>query len=549
MIDFVPYTEFYPVGSFILDYLDHRDHLNRILPHHFGEAGDFVRQAENLAGRAYPRESVATVLREQNMRYGAGEVTLAHIDQLRNPASLVVIGGQQPGLFGGPLYTLYKALSVIKLAQSASMHLQRNVLPVFWVAADDHDFREVNHIYLPDQNGTPRRVEDARDFTEQKLPLSQIRLPEDVEELIGRIRQWLPETEFSAAIFRDLLQAYQPGRSYPDAFAIWLLRLLGKYGLIVVNPADARLKRLAVPLFEREIREKSPVTRAVMKTTRLLEECGYRPQIHLQENILNLFYHTPGRETLVLTDSGVAVKNLQKKFSENELLQLLREHPERFSPNVALRPLFQDTLFPTLATVLGPSELSYFAQLAGAYRVMDIPMPIAFPRTTLTLIEPRAERIMRKYDLSPLDIFHAGDRLIEKLVKREIPDSLFSTIETGKEMVEAVWQKIVEELTRFDANLGKPAEIARGKSLQQFDFIQKKVVQSAKKKDEILRLQAQRLLELLYPLSKPQERVHNLLPYFVRFGPALLDALFSHMDIFNPRHQVVFLASIMEGKQ
>ncbi|HHM23871.1 MAG TPA: bacillithiol biosynthesis cysteine-adding enzyme BshC, partial [Bacteroidetes bacterium] len=515
---------------------------------HFSEPQDFVQVARQIRAKNYPRSEVVSVLRAQNEGLEAGPATFDHLNLLENPDSCAVVGGQQPGLFGGPLYTLYKALTILKLANALSSRLSCPVLPVFWIASDDHDFREVNHTFFPDQQGQPYKLEDSRKgFLDSRLPLAQVPLGENVGALVEEFFSRTPATDFSGELRQAIENCYRRDISYPVAFGRWLHRLLRPYGIITVDPSDARLKRLAVPLFRWEIEKGSPVTRAVQKQTERLKQRGIRPQIDLHDHLLNLFYHAPERESLVLADDGkITAKNLGKTFSVVELVSLLEEHPERFSPNVALRPLFQDTLFPTLAMVLGPSELHYFAQLTLAYREAGIPMPVAFPRASLTLIEPRAGRVLRKYSISLLDLFHERERLIELLAKKEVPDSLFSSLHAAKEMVASVWEKIARELAEFDPNLQKPAEIARGRSVGQFDFLEKKLTQAAKKRNEILRVQVEKLLNLVFPLGKPQERVYGILPYLARYGLGLVDALFSHTDIFATEHQVVELSAISE---
>jgi bacillithiol biosynthesis cysteine-adding enzyme BshC len=509
------------------------------LTRHYSDSDAYAELAGLLDQREYDRELLYRVLTEQNRSFSAGAATFANIDRLRKPETLVVIGGQQTGLFGGPLYTLHKAITVVKLAEALTSRLQRDVVPVFWMASDDHDFVEVNHIHVPDLSGQIQKIVDEGQEEGERTPVSSRHISGDISLFLKQLLSYLPETEFSAGMVSELETAYRPGRGYPEAFAIWLQKVLDRYGLIVVEPADPRLKQPLIPLFRREIIEESPVSEAVLAQTGRLVKDGYDAQLQLQDGILNIFCHTPQRESISFRNGKYMLKNSGKEFSQTEILTLLENQPENFSPNAAFRPLIQDFMLPTLAMVLGPSEIAYFVQLKTAYERMGIDMPIVFPRASITLMEPRAARILRKYDITMQDIFQNKDRIIDSLVAREIPKSLFSTIENGEKTVSGIWNDLVERASSFDANLQKPAEIAKGRSISQFEFLNKKIMQAARQKDEVLRSQVQKMLNLLYPMSSPQERIFNLLPFYVRFGKQFIDTIYTRTDIFDPDHQVI----------
>lgn len=537
----IPYSEFYPPKSFIIDYLDGRN-LTKFLPFHFSDFDAYQKIAKQLSHRSFPRKLISEALLEQNKLFDSGDLTLDNIESLKDSESFVVVGGQQTGLFGGPLYTLYKAITVIKLADSLSKKTGRIVLPIFWMASDDHDFAEVNHINLLSLSGQVEQISYSGEDN-GKIPISARNLSTDIEDNFQLLKSHLPETEFRTSILDRLESAYQKNNYFADSFAIWLQHVLRDYGLIVINPSDKKFKQIAIPLFQKEIEEESPVSKAVMDQTEALVKLGYTPQLQLKGGLLNLFYHNPEREIIAISNGNLVFKDSQKQYSKSELVQILCEHPEQFSPNAALRPLFQDTLFPTLAIVLGPSELAYFAQLKKAYDCMDVIMPIAFPRTSVTLIEPKTEKILRKYHLTIQDIFQQRTRIINLVAEREIPKSMFSSIDDGEKVVAKIWQELVEIANQFDQNLKKPAEIAKGRSANQFDFLRKKLMQAARQKDETLKSQMQKLVNSVYPNNAPQERVFNLLPFYVRYGEQFIKILFEQIDIFNSNHQLINLKS------
>lgn len=480
---------------------------------------------------------------EQNRQNGAGESTFFNIEKLSKPETSVVIGGQQTGLFMGPLYTLYKALSVIKLARELSVRLKKDVVPVFWMASDDHDFAEINHIYLPDLGGNIQKIDNLKPDSMARLPVSKLNIAPEINKALAQLNEFFPKTEFSSPLLSTLTDCYRSEFSYPDAFASLMHSMLKKFGLILVDPSDRRLKQIAIPLFKKEIEEGSPITDLVLSQTELLKKHGFSAQINLHKNIYNLFYHTPQRESISKEKDKYLIKNRSSGLTRTEIVGLLEQNPENFSPNAVFRPLYQDTLFPTLAVVLGPSEIAYFAQLGKAYCYMNIPMPIIFPRVSATLVEPRAERLLKKYHLTMTDIFSSKEKIIDILIQREIPQSLFTSIEQSLENVSDIWHQLAKNIIEFDPNLKKTVEIASFKSLGQFEFINKKIIQAARKKDELLKTQTEKLINLIYPFAKPQERVFNFLPYYCRFGHQLIDNIYQSMEIFNPDHQIIYLST------
>jgi bacillithiol biosynthesis cysteine-adding enzyme BshC len=305
---------------------------------------------------------------------------------------------------------------------------------------------------------------------------------------------------------------------------------------VIVDPADARLKDLARPLFRKEIEEKSPVSRAVIEQSARLAAAGYPAQIALRPDMLTLFYHNPGREAIRIDGDRYSLASGAPRFALAELDALLESDITRFSPNAALRPLYQDTLFPTLSVVLGPSELAYFSQLSLAYERMGIPMPVLFPRASLTLIEPKIKKLLDKYRISFGEVLARGERIADELAKREIPDSLVGRLKDGSRDVACIWKELTEEIDRLDPTLRRTAELASGTSMKQFEFIEKKIAQAARKKDEVLRNQVEKIVSSLYPQGALQERHLNSLPFLVRYGRDVLTRAWKGIDMFLPVH-------------
>ncbi len=520
------------------DYCEGKAGIRALLPRYYREPAAFAELAHEVEKRTYDRRSLCGVLAEQNQRLGAGPEALKSIARLEDPASLVVIGGQQAGLFGGPLYTVHKALTILSAAHRAEKELGRPVVPVFWIASEDSDLAEVDHAWATDREGKLRllRMPGA---SAAKVPVSRIRLGDAISPLLEEVAALLPEGEESAALMAELRLAYTPGRTYPQAFGAWMAGLFGPMGLAFVDPSDTRLKRMAQGLFETEISNRSPVSSAALEQTERLRAAGYEPQIDLRDGFLTLFHQDPARDAITITPSGYELKASGRRFTASELSRLLETSPDSFTPNAAMRPLFQDTLFPTLAVVLGPAEIAYFCQLTLAYERLGIPMPLLLPRCSLTLLEKKVERLRQKLGVTMVQLLERGDRIIDDILRLKIPASLGERLADGKKRAAEAWDGVVREIDGLDPTLHRTALIGAGRTERQFDFMEKKVLQAARRKDELLRGQVERLTAALAPRRGLQERTLCVLPFLARYGRRVLTVAQEAMDPFGSEHRVV----------
>jgi bacillithiol biosynthesis cysteine-adding enzyme BshC len=540
MFHAIPLREISPEAVIFNDCWEGAGRFTALVPRHFKDPAAFAEQQSLLSARRYERAALMDVLREQNKVFAAAEPALRNVERIADPRSVVVVGGQQAGLFGGPLYTVFKALTVLALAERLEGELGCPAIPVFWIASEDSDLAEANHACIIDADGGLREFRLPAGEA-AKVPVSLVKLGKEINPLLDELASVLPQTEFGPEALRALRACYTPDKTFPQAFGSWMAWLFGERGLVLVDPSDTRLKHLAYPVFAREIREKSPVSAAVIEQTRRLARAGYEPQIELRPDMLTLFFQDPARDALSINTAGFSLKSSGRRFSAEELVGLLQESPQKFGPNAALRPLFQDSVFPTIAVVLGPSELAYFSQLSLAYERFGIPMPILFPRASLTLVEPRAEKLLGKFGLSLEEVILRAERIIDDIVKREVPPSLFSRLEEGRREVEIIWAGIVREIDRLDPTLRKTAELASGTSARQFEFMEKKIAQAGRKKDEIVRAQVQKLVAALAPRGGLQERTLGVLPFLVRYGVRAIAEAAGAIDLFSSEHRGVVI--------
>ncbi len=522
------------------NYLTAFDQVAEFYAHPYRGETAIASQAAQMEARPLDRRALGEVLREQNTRFGAGDKTFANIDKLVHDNALVIITGQQTGLFGGPLYVLYKALTAIKLVDRLGRQCERCFVPVFWLASDDADFAEVDHIDLQDKNHALHRLA-LQAQPPAGRPVSEFILPETISGLIDELDHLTQNSEFKPFLLDIIKQSYAPGTSLSDAFGRWLMTLLREFGIIFIDPSDARIRRLAAPVFEWEIREHSPSTTAVLASTQRLQQKHLPAQISIREGRLNVFYLDGRRHSLAFKNGSIHSTDGSLQFSHQELLALVQEHPERFSPNVVLRALTQDYIFPTVAYVAGPAEVSYFAQLKGVYERFGVPMPIIYPRKSLTLIEPSADRIMDKYHLSITDFWQNPEVLLTELARQAIPDDLSAELQRLKKRWSADLQSLEQAFDHLDHTLLPMLQNAEGRAIATLNHLEKKILQATKRKQETVRAQIMRVANSVYPHQTLQERVHNYTPWLFKYGPDLVERLYELLDVSSFEHQLIRL--------
>jgi bacillithiol biosynthesis cysteine-adding enzyme BshC len=507
----------------------------------FRELAAFQGQTERVQSRHIPREDLTAVLNEQNKSYGCGPQTLGQIEKIVRDQACAVVTGQQVGLFSGPLYTLYKALTAVKLSEHLNHCRLGCFVPIFWLASDDHDLAEIDHIALMDKNNRLEEIRCPIPSFEFKIPASNVRLPSEILDCIQQLKDLTLDSEFKAEILDHLSEAYEPGRSFVEAFARWMTRLFKSYGLILIDASHPRLKEMGRDIFYHEIAEESPSTQQAIATSQRLRQAGYDTQIPLHEGILNIFYTERERRTIQWKEGAFGIKGTAPTIKKEELLTLAREKPFLFSPNVLLRPIYQDALLPTVVYIGGQAEISYFAQMKGVYERFRLPMPVIYPRKNATVVEKKVDHILKKYDLNIPDLWHNAAGIIGEITKKQIPDSMDKTLLLVRDHVEQDLESLKGKIMAFEPTLKDSIDLAKGKMNQQLKFIEKKILQAATKRNETVIQQLHKAVNNLYPNQHLQERVFNIVPYLIKYGYAFMDKLDQAIDLDEHGHQMIFM--------
>lgn len=514
----------------------------RFFAHDFRDPGALHAAAGRAATLDRDRETLADVLAEQNERWGNdGEAVRANVEALRDPASAAVVTGQQLGLFGGPLYTVYKAATAVQLARQMTEDTGRPVVPVFWLAGEDHDFEEVRAtVVLSGRDPAPVALpaDDAR------TPVGRRVLGPEIDAALADLERALHPTSFTPDLLAALRRSYRPGATMRDAFASWMAHLFAGSGLVIISVDDARLKRLVAPVFRQEIERPEETLARLTEAGEALLGAGFHQQVTPLPG--NLFLMEPeGRFTLDPDGDGFVLRGLGRRYAREDLLALLDAEPERFSPNVVLRPIVEDRLIPTAAYVAGPGEAAYYAQLRGVYDAFGVPMPAVYPRASVTLVEATVRRVLDRYDLALPDLAPgpSPEQALEALHRRlalalsahDVEAAFADALRQADEAVDALKPLAVA----VDPTLERSAEATRAALRNALGRLETRVVRAEKRNHALVRERIAKAQAALYPTGTPQERALSVLSFLNTYGPALLAQWLSALDLDTTTHQVI----------
>jgi bacillithiol biosynthesis cysteine-adding enzyme BshC len=502
-----------------------------------------ARASEVLAAHQTDRGALCDALQDMNATWGAGEATLRNIQLLRDSDCLAVVSGQQAGLFSGPLYTIYKALSAVKLAGCLTQRKTKAV-PVFWIATEDHDFPEVAKAEFIGRDCKLANVEASADLHREGQPVGRVVLDDSIDAVVNHLLELLPSSEFTPDLEVVLRDAWRAGRSYGEAFARMMTSLLGHHGLILLDPLDPRLKALAAPLYAKAARNAHQIAAAIEVRSQRLVEAGYHAQVTASENSFPLFLHDESGARHALTRSGdgrYTTKHEDQAYTAEELSALALAQPERFSPNVTLRAVVQDYLLPTITYYGGAAEIAYFAQTAEVYRLLERPITPILPRASLTMIERHTGRVLERYGLTLEDLFAGPESVLKRVVEEHLGAETAKSFAETKNTVNGQLDDLREQLREIDPTLADALETGRSKINYQLEGLRTRFHRAQMSRDEAAHRQLQRAFDQLYPNKALQERHINITSLLARHGRYVVDWIYNAINIGSNEHEIVYL--------
>ncbi|HTI41668.1 MAG TPA: bacillithiol biosynthesis cysteine-adding enzyme BshC [Vicinamibacterales bacterium] len=472
---------------------------------------------------ARPLDAITDVVQAQQQRRGAPTEAIAAAARLRDRQTVAVVTGQQAGLFGGPLFTLLKALTALELAETVRAQHGVPVVAIFWIDAEDHDWDEVKSCGVLDASLTHRTIAIGDPPGAQLEPVARVRLDHTIGAALAELANTLAPTEFTAPLLETLRNAYDPGTGMADAFGKWMESVLGSRGLVVYNSADPAAKPLAASVFAREIERAGETARLAAAAGAAMESRGYSAQVTPHPDTVALFHLNRGRQPIRIQDDMLVVGDDVR--SKNVLLDRVREAPHEFSPNVLLRPIVQDTLFPTICYVAGPNELAYLGQLRNIYAAFGVPMPLMTQRGTATLLDSNAARFLVRHDVQ-LDQLQAQDEaLLNRLLESQLPPGVDAAMHDVALLLQERMEQLAMTVVQIDATLEGAARSALGRMQDDLKKLHGKMIQAAKRKDETLRRQFHHVQAQAFPDGHPQERSVGFVHFLNKYGPTLIDRL------------------------
>ena len=531
----LPYAQIPHTTRLFLDFLSNFSKVQAFYPRTPNFSDWFKQEPSSLRYDNQRRARVSDVLERQHRAWDASEKTIANIARFRAGA-FAAVTGQQVGLFGGPLFALLKALTAVKLAEEAST-AGIDTVPVFWLATTDHDLAEVNHTALPVSGVGLQTIATTAHGVEQ-APVGTIRFSDEIQAALQSAIEILGE----CPVTELLRNCYRPGDTLGSSFALLYTRLFSNWGVILLDPSDPELHRVAQPIYEAAIDRAAAIDDALLARGKQLEGAGYHQQVKVTPSSTLLFTLKDGARVPIhrrLNGNSTEFLVNSDKLSREELLNQIASAPENFSPNVLLRPIVQDHLLPTLAYTGGAAEVAYFAQAAVVYHELLGRVTPILPRFSATLVEAKPQSLLEKYQLTLQDLFQGEEALREKIAARILPAELQTAFDRAGATVDQSLAGIRAALLQLDKTLAEAADNAQSKMLHQLETLRGRAARAELRQSELAARHAQQLSASLYPNKTLQEREIAGIYFLSRLGLDLLHTLYETLQPDCHDHQVI----------
>jgi len=537
----LPFTQIPHTTRLFTDFLAYSPKVKSFYPRspYFTEWA--TEEAARISYDSSRRERVADILERQNKSWDASPKTLANLERLRKGAAAVVTG-QQVGLFGGPMFAIYKALTAVKLADEATA-AGIDAVPVFWLATYDHDLEEVNHVALPAADGALQIFTTSSHAT-PGAPVSAVHLGDEILPVLDQAAALLGDSEAT----HFLRECYHPGETLGTAFARLYTRLFAEWGVIVLDASDGELHRIAEPVYRAAIERSGELATALLARGEALEAAGYHQQVKVTPSSVLVFTIQDGARTPIhqrrdgnTVEFVIGGESGAQKLSQAELIARIDSTPEQFSPNVLLRPIVQDYLLPTLAYAGGAAEAAYFSQAGAVYELLAGRVTPIVPRFSATIVEPKIQRLLERHGIAVADVFGGPEALRQELAARGLPQDLQAAFDALSQSLTTSLDAIREKLEKLDRTLVDAAQTSGSKMQHQLEKLHTQVARAEAQKGELVGRHAATLSQALYPDKGLQERGIGGIYFVARYGQDLLHQLFDaiHSDCHD--HQILEL--------
>ena len=540
IIESVPFSSIMYYPKLFTDYIERFDSVAEFYLGNPADGRAWTAQFHRCAERKYLRQNVVQILLRQNPEYsGLKRAVAQNIYKLENPRSVAVVTGQQAGLFGGPLYTIYKALTAVRYAEYIEEHFEIPAVPIFWLEVDDHDFDEVRRVTLMVPGGEIKTVTYTDGRETEPIPIKDRIIAETIRSFLEEIIWSFSTAEMGSNVLAKITSIYTPGRSFPDAFIEFFRTFFPRVPIVFFNPGDSKIKQLAQPFFQRAIQEHTAIHNAIKVQSDALQRKSYELQVPLHTGDYHLFHCINGRR-IRLNEQMVFSGQSHKENEKQRITQFLERSITGISPDVLLRPVLQDYVLPTAVYVGGPSEIAYCAQLKRVYAMFDVPMPLIVPRWSGTIIEKKSLRFLKNLRIEPGRLLQEKPDVILNLMVEQSSNERFSpqfqkTYLQLKDRLDEI-RKIGASL---DGTLIGMIDNSEQKMKYQLDKIEGRFYTALQKANQVSAERACRTLKTVMPIGMLQERTFTVLNYLLRYGKMFSRFLTRTITIETNKHHII----------
>lgn len=524
-----------------LDYMNDFEKVREYYKINFRDTETYTEVFESICERDNPNKSqLVEIIKNQYTGFNPSQKTIQNIELLNDNKTIAVFTGQQVGLLGGPLYTVYKLFTTIKLCEELTESFPEfNFIPVFWMAGDDHDFEEISSVNLVSKENEIIKIVygDDKEVDFNRGSVGNLKFHNTINDFKSLIKENLRETEFSESLFNMIDNVLVPGMSIKTSFFNLIYQIFDDTGLIIFNPQDKEVKRLLQPIFSKELVDYKKHTKDLLLISADLDD-SYHAQVKIKP--INLFLSDDtGRHLIEPVENEYRLKGKRKRITEDEILTIVEKEPERFSANVLLRPICEDYLFPTGFYIGGPGEISYYAQAIPLYKHYGLQHPIVYPRASATIVEANIGKILIKYNLSTKDFLQNSDSLKEMVVKSLSEHNLEENFNIANNTITEALETLNALLTKIDNNLNNVAESTKGKIIHQLEVLQNKSIKAQENNFESTLRQVSKAQNLIYPNNNLQERELTILNFVNKYGIDFFDWLYNELNVTEFKHQIL----------
>lgn len=538
---FVEFSKILSGNNLFLDYINNFQNVSNYYKNNFRNENSYEEIFNKICQKDLShRNELVQIIKDQYKNLKPSNKTLSNINLINEKNCIAIFTGQQLGILGGPLYTIYKIFTTIKLSEYLNENFKSfKFVPIFWMAGDDHDFEEIKSINIIDKNNELASItyEDGLDINLNRGSVGNLLLNLNINQFNTKIKELIRETEFSHNFFTFIEEILKEGKTVAESFQELLFRIFDETGLIIFNPQDVEVKKLLKPIFIKELNDYKKHLDDLLITSADLDE-HYHAQVKIKP--INLFFSDDtGRNLIEPIDAEYRFKNKRKRITKEEILNMVEQEPERFSANVLLRPICQDYLFPTGFYVAGPSEISYFAQISPLYKHYNIQQPFIYPRASATIVEGNVAKILMKFNLSINDFLSSDSNIKERVIQSVTDQNLEEIFNHSFASLNNIFDNLINELTSIDINLKDVINNSAEKMSHQLNLLKSKAIKAQELKYEASLRQITKVQNSLLPNGNLQERELGITNFVTRYGMDFFDWIYNELEIHEFKHQIL----------